>query len=74
VTRRAKRTVHDEVRIAANGRREMRVARRGEAEVAQVLWCVARLLHRAKHQKRDRLLFGFAFDALQELLEMSRAE
>ena len=37
VARRAQRTVHHEVGVAANRRREVGIARRREAEVAEIL-------------------------------------
>ena len=46
VARGAQRAVDDEIGIAADRRGEMRVARRREAEVPEVLRRVARLLHR----------------------------
>src|SRR5438309_6290201 len=70
VPRLAQRAVHDQIRIAPDGRREMRVARSRETEVSEVLRVIPRLLHRPQHQKRDWLFFGLALDALDELLEM----
>src|SRR5256885_6580178 len=72
VARRPQRTMHHEIRIAANRRREMCVARSRKAEVSEVLGSVARLLHGAQHQHRNRLFFRFAVNLLQQLLEMPR--
>ena len=46
------RAVADEVRVAADRRREVAVARRAQAGVAEVLRRVARLLERAQHERR----------------------
>ena len=64
----------DQIRIAPDRRREVRVAGRREAEVAQVFRRVARLLHRPQHQHRDRLFFGLSVDLLEQLLEMARPQ
>ena len=72
VPRFTQRTVHDEIRITADRRREMGVARRRQPEVPEVRRVVARLLHRPQHEKRDRLLFRFAVNLLDEVLEMAR--
>ena len=72
--RRFKDAVHDQVRIAADGRSEMRVGGRGQGEVADVLFRVARLLERAQHQIGKDALLGFALDALGEPLVMERTD
>src|SRR5579859_2398808 len=49
--------VHDQVGIAADGRREMGVAGRGQRKVAFVLFAVARLAQRTEHEVgKDPLL------------------
>ncbi len=62
----------DEIGIAADWRGEMRVAGRGQAEVSEVVGGISRLLHRSQHEKRDRLFFRFALDALDQFLEVTR--
>ncbi len=52
--------MHDEIRIAADRRREVRVGVGRQAEVAEIRRVVPRLLHRPQHQERDRLLFRLA--------------
>ena len=54
--------VHDQVGIAADGRGEVGVARRGQREVALVLLAVSGLLERAQHQVAEDALFGLALD------------
>ena len=66
--------VHDEIRIAADRRREMRVGLGRQTEVAEVRRVVPRLLHRPQHQERDRLLFRLAANLLDEPLEVARLE
>src|SRR4030095_16562773 len=74
VVRRAKRAVYDEVGITPDRRGEMRVAFLRQTEVAEILRGVARLLHRAEHQERDRLFFGLALDPFDQLLKMVRTQ
>jgi hypothetical protein len=64
--------MHDEVRVPADRRREVRVGLRGEAEVAEIRRVVPRFLHRAQQQERDGLLFGLALDPLHESLKVAR--
>src|SRR6185436_17850994 len=71
---RAQRSMDHEIGIAADRRGEVRVTRRRKAEVAEVLRRVARLLHRAQHEERNRLLFGLAVNPLDELLEVARTQ
>jgi hypothetical protein len=52
----------------------MRVAFRRQTEVAEILRGVARLLHRAQHQERDRLFFGLALDPFDQPLKMVRTQ
>src|SRR5690242_9571090 len=70
----AERSMYDQIGVPANGGCEMRVARCRETEVSQILGCVPRFLHRAEHEKRDRLLLGLALDTLDQLLKVARAE
>ena len=64
----------DEIGIAANRRREVRVGLGRQPEVADVHRVVARLLHRPQHQERDRPLLRRAADLLDELLEVRRLD
>ena len=64
--------VHDQVRIAADGRREVRVGVRGQREMADVLGAVARLLQRAQHQVAQDALLRLAFDLRHQLLIIAR--
>src|SRR5712691_10340062 len=66
----AQRPVDDQIRIPPDRGGEVRIARRRQTEVTQVLRRVSRLLHRAQHQERNGLLFRFAVDALDQLLKM----
>ena len=66
------KTVHDEVRIPANGRREVRVPLRGEAEVTAVFGRVCGSLHRAQHQVGDDTLARLSLEAADEALEILR--
>ena len=70
----AQQTVHDEVRIAANRRGEVRVVARGQAEVAEAHVAVARLLHRAQRDRADDALFRLALDLLEHLLDVHRLD
>ena len=74
LTRRAQRAMDDQIRIAADRRREVRVALRREAEMTEVLGRVARLLHRPQHEERDGLLLRLALDALEQPLEVPRPQ
>ena len=60
--------MHDQVRIAADGRGEVRVAGRGQSEVAFVLLRIAGLLERAQHQVGEDALLGCSADAADEAL------
>src|SRR2546422_7841338 len=60
--------VDDQVRVAADGRGEVRVVRRGEGEVPEVFLRIARLLERAEHEVREDALLGLSGDALGEAL------
>ena len=52
----------------------MGIAGRGETEVAEILRRIARLLHGAQHQERNRLLLRLAVDPLEQLLEVFRPD
>ena len=60
--------VDEQVRIAADGRGEVGIARSGEGEVAIVNFRIARLLERAQHEVADDALLGLAADFSGELL------
>ncbi len=66
--------MHDEVGIAADGRREMGVFLDGESEVPQCVGGVARLLERAQHQVGKDALFGFSGDFFGEPLVVLRED
>ena len=70
----AQQTVHDEVRIAANRRGEVRVVASGQAEVAEAHVAVACLLHRAQRHRADDALFRLALDLLEHLLDVHRLD
>ena len=64
----------DQIGIAANGRGEVRVAGRGQREVALVAVAVAGLFQRPEHQVAQDALLGFAFDLLDQPLVVARRE
>src|SRR3982751_3295357 len=66
--------VHDQVGIAADGRREVGVRLGGEREVPHVLCAVPRLLERAQHEEAENALLGLAFDFRDQLLVHARRE
>src|SRR5213083_2408819 len=66
--------MHDQIRIAADRRREVRVTRGREPEVAEVLRRITRLLHRPQHEERNRLLFRLPLDLLNQFLKMFRTK
>src|SRR5213594_2283545 len=66
--------VDDQVRVAADGRGEVRVVRRGEGEVPEVFLRIARLLERAKHEVREDALLGLSGDALGEALVVAGSD
>ena len=70
----AEQPVDHEVRIAADWRREVGIARRREPEVPEILRRVACLLHRLEHQECDWLFDWRALDPLDKLLKMTRPE
>ena len=65
--------MHDQVRIAANRRREMRVLIEGQREMSERVGGVARLLERTQHQVGDDALLGLAGDFFGEALVVLRA-
>ena len=71
---RAQHAMHDQIGIAANGRREVRVAGRGQREVALIAIAVAGLFERSQHQVAQDALLGFAFDLRDQLLIIARRE
>ncbi len=64
--------MHDQIRIAPDGRCEMGVLVKRQREVPQRLNGVARLLERAQHQVGQDALLGFAGDFFREALVMLR--
>ena len=66
--------MHDEVRIAADGRCEVRVGRRGQSEVAFIDLRVARLAQRTQHQVAQDALFGLALDFRGKFLIHARRD
>ena len=64
--------VHDQIRIAPDRRREMRVVGESEAEVVGPDFGIARELHRAEDVPRDDPLLGPPAEPVQKLLEPRR--
>ena len=64
----------DQVGIAADRRREMRVGVRRESEVADVFGGVHGLFKRAQHQIRQHALFRTSFNRSNELLKFDRLD
>ena len=62
----------DEIRIATDRRREVRVVLRREAEVPERLGGVARLLHRPEEHRVDEALLGAARDVAEHVGERAR--
>src|SRR5437867_1893940 len=62
----AEDAVHDQVGIAADGRGEVGVAGGGEAEVAECLRRVARLLHGTEEDGVDETLLGTSLHLLED--------
>ena len=67
------RAMHDQIRVAANRRSEMRVFLGGQREVAEQIGGVARLFQRTQHQVRKNALFRLAGDFFREPLIVLRA-
>ena len=72
--RRLQNAMHDEIRVTADGRREMRVGGRGEREVAEVFLRISRLLERAQHQVGENALLGLARQPLGQTLVVPRRD
>src|SRR5262245_9077423 len=70
MTKRAQRSMDDEIRIAADRRGEVRVMLRRESEVSETLGLVPRLLHGPEHQGRNRTFLGGAVNLLDETLKV----
>ena len=62
----------DQVGIAADRRREMRVASQRQAEMAMIVGTVDRLALAAQHGLVDQARGRFAFDLLQHAIEIDR--
>ena len=65
--------MHDQVGIAANRRREVRVLVHGEAEVPEARRVVACLLHRPQHQRGDGPFLWRPTHPVDEPLKVTRA-
>ena len=66
---RLQQPVHEQVRVAPDRRREVQVVPRRQPEVAEVHDVVGRLLQRAQHQERQRLLGRVALEPLEHALQ-----
>ena len=66
--------MHDQVGIPPDRRSEVRVAARGQREVAEVFFGVARLLERAQHQVAQDAFFRLACDFGGQLLVHARGD
>src|SRR6202022_2045948 len=66
--------VHNKVRVAAGGRREVGVAGRGQSEVALVLFAVARLAQRTEHKVAQDALLPLPGDLERQLLIHARGD
>ena len=64
--------VDDEVRVAADGRSKVRIARRRQRKVAFVLLAVTRLAQRTKHEMGEDALLGLARYLERQLLIHAR--
>ena len=74
LTRLAQHAVHDEVRVTANRRGEVRVVLNGQPEVPEAHRVVPRLLHRPQHQRGDRALLRCPAHTIDQLLKMFRRQ
>src|ERR1035437_2081550 len=70
----AQQAVHHQVRIAADGRGEVRIGFGGQGEVADVFRAVARLPQGAQHQVAENPLLGLAFDFGHQPLVVARGD
>ena len=68
----AQQAMHDEVGIAADRRREVRVVTRSESVVAERRVGITRLLHRAQRDGADDALLRPSLDLFQDLLHVLR--
>src|SRR5271156_571739 len=66
------RPVHDQIRIAPDRRREMRVFLRRQRKMSQHVHRIARLLQRTQHQIRKNPLFRLPRDSFRQPLVMLR--
>src|ERR1019366_2591689 len=66
--------VHNQVRVATDGRSKVRVNRRGQREVALIDLGVARLLEGTQHQVGQDALFRLARNLLGQLLIHARRD
>src|SRR5262245_33101612 len=62
------------MRIAPDGRSEVRVATGSQAKMAQVLWRIAGLLERAQHKIGQNAFFGLSRDLFNEFLIIPRRD
>ena len=70
----AQHPVNDQVRIAANRRREMRVSLGREREMPRVLLAISRLPQRTQHQVIQDALLGLALQPRDQALIVSRGD
>src|SRR6266446_132273 len=66
--------MHDEVRVAANGRSKMGVLAEAQGEVAERFSGIAGLLEGTKHEVREDALLGFPGDLSNQPLVMLRRD
>src|SRR5580658_3306870 len=64
--------VNNQVRIAADGRSEVGVTRRGQGEVAFIFFAVARLAQGTEHEVGEDALLRLARDLERQLLVHAR--
>src|SRR5215207_8688847 len=65
-------TMHQQVRITADRRREMRIRAQRQTEVPDVARLITRLHHRAQHDGRDELLFWLTGHARENPVDLLR--
>ena len=65
--------MHHEIRVPADGRGEVEVGGRGQAEVADVVGAVLRLHHRAQEQRIERLLLRLSLQPLEQFVQLGRS-
>ena len=71
---RLERSMHDEIGIAADRRREVRVLRERQAEVTDVRRLIDRLRHRANDQRLDERPVGRVRRRLGDRLQIARRD